>query len=241
LLPLPDNGGRLMSRDFRTGWVLTGALAIFLVFAVLPLGQAAASDADLRPGGRAGWVPPARHGGPDRVGAAPREREEGSGWKDDLPMARPGEVTPEKLERWRTMTPEERERIRRRYHRWKELPPEQRERILERRKRWRELPEEQRRALRKRREAYRNALPEERRAIEKFFRQMRQLPPEQRHAMRRNLSEMGGLPAHDRNERLMDWPFYRQLSPAEREAVTRFLFPNPPPGPGSGPPGSPRD
>ncbi len=230
-----------MSRDFRAGWVLTGALAIFLVVAVLPLGQAAASDADLRPGGRAGWVPPARHGGPDRGGAAPREREEGSGWKDDMPMGRPGEVTPEKLERWRTKTPEERERIRRRYHRWKELPPEQRERILERRKRWRELPEEQRRALRKRREAFRNAPPEERRAIEKFFRQMRQLPPEQRHAMRRNLSEMGGLPAHDRNERLMDWPFYRQLSPAEREAVTRFLFPNPPPGPGSGPPGSPRD
>ena len=230
-----------MSRRYRTGWVPTGALAIFLALAVLPLPQAAASDPDLQGGGRAGWVPLTGDGGPNRVGNAHREKEEVAGWEDRLRMARAGEVTPEKLERWRTMTPEERERIRRRYHRWKELPPEQRERILERRKRWRELPEEHRRALRKRREAYRNAPPEERQAIERLFRHWRRLPPEQRHTVRRNLSEMRGLSEPDRNERLMDWPFYRQLSPDERKAVTRFLFPSPPPGPGSGPPGSPRD
>ena len=42
----------------------------------------------------------------------------------------PGEpLSPGRLERWRAMPPEERERIRERYRRWKELPPEERERI----------------------------------------------------------------------------------------------------------------
>ena len=57
-----------------------------------------------------------REGRPDRYEGAPR----------------PGVITPERLERWRSKTPEEREQIRERYHRWKELPPERRERILER-------------------------------------------------------------------------------------------------------------
>ena len=47
-----------------------------------------------------------------------------------LLFARAGEITPEKLERWRSMPPEEREKIRERYRRWKSLPPERRERIL---------------------------------------------------------------------------------------------------------------
>ena len=51
-----------------------------------------------------------RGGRPDRYEAAPR----------------PGEITPERLERWRMKTPEERERIRERYRQWKELPPERR-------------------------------------------------------------------------------------------------------------------
>jgi hypothetical protein len=182
-----------------------------------------------------------RRGFPAPDGPSRPKREEDSGWEEGHQVARSGEVTPEKLERWRTMTPEERERIRRRYHRWKELPPERRERILERRKRWRELPEEQRRFLMQRREVYRSAPPEQQRAIEKLFRYWRGLPPERRHAMRRDLSDMRNLPAPDRNERLMGWPFYSQLSSDERKAITPFLFPNPQPGPERGLPGVPRD
>ncbi len=87
-------------------------------------------------------------------------------------------MTPEKLERWRTMTPAERERIRERYHRWKKLPQQQREKILERKRVWRELPEGQRRFLRQRREIYRDARPREKKAIEKFVNRWKQLPPE---------------------------------------------------------------
>jgi hypothetical protein len=152
-----------------------------------------------------------------------------------------GEVTPEKIERWRTMTPEERERIRERYRRWKELPPERKARILERRRRWRELPERQRRFLSQRREIYRSAGPQERRTIEKFARRWRDLPREQRRALRNRLAEWRDLPEDKRDERMMEWPFYRRFSPDERKAVNRFLFSRPSPGPKGGPPGSSRD
>ena len=86
-------------------------------------------------------------------------------------------VSPERLERWRSMSPEERERIRERYRRWKELPPEERERIKERHRRWRELPEEQRRYLKDRRELMKDAGPEDRVVVRKFFDRMHSLPP----------------------------------------------------------------
>lgn len=179
--------------------------------------------------------------GLERKGTATGEGKEASGWREVLRVAQAGEVTPEKLKRWQTMTPEERERIRSRYRRWKKLPPERRERILERGRRWREIPEGQRRFLRERREIYRNARPEEKRAIEKFVRRWRQLPLERRHKMRGTLDEMRDLPANKRDERLKDWPSYRRFSPDERKAVKRFLFSEPPTGRKGGPPRSPRD
>ena len=156
-------------------------------------------------------------------------------------VARPGEVTPEKIERWRTMKPEDREKIRERYHRWKELPPERKERILERRRQWRELPEGQRRFLKQRREIYRNAGPQEKRTLEEFSRRWRDLPPERRRALRSRLAEWRDLPEDMRDERLMEWPFYQGLSPDERKTVSRFLFSKPSRGPKGGPPGSSRD
>jgi Protein of unknown function (DUF3106) len=230
-----------VSRNDRTAWFLTVALAICLTVAILALRDAVASGGDVPGVSRAAGTLRPGYGGPGRTGPEPREREENSGWQEGSRIARSGVVTPENLERWRSMTPEERERIRRRYHRWKELSPERRERILERRKRWRELSEEQRRSLMRRREIYRSAPPEEKRVIEKLFRYWRGLPPEQRHAARRDLADMGNLPASDRNERLMGWPFYRRLSPDERKAITPFLFPNPQPGPERGASGSRHD
>lgn len=200
-----------MAAGCRTRRIPTGVVAavVFLSVAVFPAGQAVADG---------------RRGGP------PQDRQDPSGRWNGLRSAQAGQVTPEKLERWRAMTPEERGKIRERYRRWKDLPPERRESILERRRAWRELPEDQRRYLMQRREIYRNAHPEERRAIEKVFRRWRQLPPERRHAMRQSLGEWRRLPEAERNERMKKWAFYRKLSPGERKAVRRFLFSEPPPG-----------
>jgi len=155
------------------------------------------------------------------------ERRPGASRADRMRFAQAGEITPEKIERWRRMPPEEREKIRERYRRWKSLPPAERERILERRRVWRSLPEADRSYLRDRREILRQAGPEEKRAIEKFARRMRRLPPGRRESIHRRIGELRNLPAPERDERLMDWPFYRRLTPAERRAVSRFLFSEP--------------
>lgn len=136
-------------------------------------------------------------------------------------------VPRERLERWRSLSPEQRERIRERYRRWKELPPGERERILERNRRWRKLPEEQRSYLKDRRELLRDAGEEERGVVRKFFGRMRSLPPEGRRATKRRIWELRSLPPEEREERMLSWPFYRELSDRERDALRWFLFARP--------------
>ena len=230
-----------MSARFRTRWVLAGVLGACLALTPIFPRQAAAEGANFPAASRAKGVFSVRSAGLSRTGIASGERDGDSGRKKGARMAQAGEVTPEKLDRWRSMTPEERAKYRERYRRWEKLPPDRRKRILERRQRWSKLPEEQRHFLMQRREIYRNAVPEEKRAIEKFFRRWRQLPPDRRQTMRRNLAEMRDLPASQRDERLMDWPFYRRLTPDERNTVNRFFFSEPSSGPLGGPRGSPRD
>ena len=136
-------------------------------------------------------------------------------------------VPQERLERWRAMPPEERERIRERYRRWKELPPEKRERIMERHRRWRELPEEQRRYLKDRRELLRDAGPEDRVVVRKFFDRIHSLPPELRKATRQKIWEWRSLPPGEREEEMNSWPFYHGLSDRERVTLRWFLFARP--------------
>lgn len=140
----------------------------------------------------------------------------------DRPQGDP--LSPGRLERWRAMPPEERERIRERYRRWKELPPEKRERIMERNRRWRELPEEERRYLKDRRELLKDAGPEDRGVVRKFFARMRSLPPGARGAARRKIREWRSLPPGERDESMRSWPFYRGLSGRERDTLRWFLF-----------------
>jgi len=174
----------------------------------------------LLPGMAAGSAAPGRDG---RAHAS-----SGISGSGRLRLAQAGEITPEKIERWRRMPPEQRERIRERYRRWKALPPERRERVLERRRTWGSLPRESRRYLRDRREIYRRAGPEERRAIRKFVRGMREMPPHRRRQFQQRIGELREVPAPDRESRMTVWPLYRRLSPAERDAVNRFLFDRPP-------------
>jgi hypothetical protein len=156
-------------------------------------------------------------------------RAAGEGSAESIAPDRPqgGPISPERLERWRAMPPEERERIRERYRRWKELPPEKRERILERHRRWRELPEEQRRYLKERRKLLRDAGPEDRVVVRKFFARMRSLPPEARGAERQKIREWRSLPPGEREGAMGSWPFYRELSDRERGTLRWFLFAQP--------------
>lgn len=136
-------------------------------------------------------------------------------------------LSPDRLERWRSMSPEERDRIRERYRRWKELTPEQRERVKARHRRWRELPEEQRSYLRERRALLREAGPEEQAVVRSFFARMHSLPPEVRRATRQKVWEWQSLPPGEREEAMRSWPFYGELSGPERETLRWFLFARP--------------
>jgi len=185
-----------------------------------------------RPPREPGWRerPPMTEGQPSREPGW-RERPPAAGGRSPggTNLTQPGQLTPEKIERWRRMSPEERERIRERYRRWKALPPERRERLLERSRRWRELPEGERRFLVERREMYRTAWPEQKRVIEKFFVRWRQLPPDRRLALKRQFAEWRGLPAAERDEQMMGWPFYNRLRPDEQRVIRWFLFSEPAP------------
>lgn len=228
-----------MTRDFRTSWIVAGAL--FSVLTLVPLPPAVALGGRVPAISREGSPPGDRHGIPERGRTAAGKEYGASPGTGGVRGAQAREVTPDKLERWRAMPPEEKERIRERYRQWKQLSPRRRERILDYRRRWDKLPEEEKRFLRQRREIYRNAPPEEREAIRKFFRDWKRLPPDQRRALRRDMTEWKDLSGKERNERLMQWPFYRKFSPRERSAVDRFLFMHVPQGPKGGPPGSSRD
>jgi len=168
----------------------------------------------------------AREPGPIRGYADVLARAAGKDAAESIAPDRPGgePISPGRLERWRAMSPEERERIRKRYRRWKELSPERRERIMERNRRWRELPEEQRRYLKDRRELLKNAGPEDRGVVRKFFARMRSLPPEARGAARQKIREGRSLPPGEREEAMRSVPFYRGLSDRERDTLRWFLF-----------------
>lgn len=230
-----------MSARSRACRALAGALAAGLALMPMAPRHAAAEGGDFPAASRGTGMLISRGAGPPRGGSASGEADGGPGRRERARVAKAGDVTPEKLERWRSMTPEERDRYRKRYRRWKRLTPERRKRILENRRRWNNLPEEQRRFLMQRREIYRNARPEEKRSIEKFVRRWRRLPPERREAVRRNLSQIRDLPAPLRDGRLMEWPIYHRLTPDERTAVRRFLFAEPSPRPPGGLRGAPRD
>ena len=228
-----------MTRNFRTAWILAGT--IFALWPLVSLPPAMAQGGRLPAVSREGSVPGGQAGIPDRGRPAPGKENGAFSGTGRVRIAQPGEVTPDKIERWRSMSPDERERIRERYREWKKLSPQRKERILDTRRRWEKLPEKEKRYLRQRREIYRNASPEEREAIRKFFRDWKKLPPEQRRALRRNMEEWKDLPGKERDERLMQWPFYRKFSPREQSAVNRFLFMPAPQGPKGGPHGSSRE
>lgn len=67
-------------------------------------------------------------------------------------------------QRWRKMTPEQREQARERYEHFKQLPADEQARIRERYEHFNQLPPEQRKALR---EQWNKMSPEERKAFNK--------------------------------------------------------------------------
>ncbi len=82
-------------------------------------------------------------------------------------------------QRWKDLTPEQRERIRERYRRFQELPPDQQERIRERHEWFKSLPPGERLELR---EKWKRMSPQERKDLRKELKELRKEKKEKRAA-----------------------------------------------------------
>ena len=107
----------------------------------------------------------------------------------DAPAGREAPVPrPEQLERWRSLSPERQEELRRRYQRFKKLAPEQQRRVRKNLRRWRELPEAEQRVLRDRFRRFKDLPPEKRQRLEK---RLRDMTPDQREPAPRRHQKRG--------------------------------------------------
>ncbi|MDA7852413.1 DUF3106 domain-containing protein [Porticoccaceae bacterium] len=131
------------------------------------------------------------------------DRDDAIAWRD-LP-ADTREVLAPIAERWDTLKPRQQHRLVRKVadktykhsaDRWKSLSPEERQRIKQGRERFKDMPEEKRKELRQR---WQNMSEEERREAVKARRVLRHYPPEERHIL---LEELRKLPPEERREQL---------------------------------------
>lgn len=85
-------------------------------------------------------------------------------------------------QRWKDLTPEQRDRIREHYRRFQELPPDQQARIRERREWFKSLPPGERRELR---EKWKGMTPQERKQLRKELKDLRK-HKEEKHAVHKD-------------------------------------------------------
>lgn len=118
------------------------------------------------------------------------------------------------LERWRAMTPGERQRA------LEKLPPERRE---EMRRRWeqfeaneRRLNPDQRDRLHQAFSQFRNLPPERQQMARKAFRQLMNQPEDRRVAMRNELESLRAIPAEERRARIDSEEFKGRFAKHER-------------------------
>ena len=93
----------------------------------------------------------------------------------------------EPIQRWRRLSPEEREKVLRNYEHWLDLPPKRQEELRYEFEDWRYMPEKKREKLKKRYERFRRLPPEERRQWREKFNENYKLSPEEKKALREQL------------------------------------------------------
>ena len=95
----------------------------------------------------------------------------------------------EPIQRWRRLSPEEREKVLRNYQRWLDLPPKRQEELRYEFEDWRYMPEKKREKLKKRYEEFRRLPPEERRQWREKYNEHYKLSPEEKKALRERLKK----------------------------------------------------
>jgi hypothetical protein len=86
--------------------------------------------------------------------------------------------------RYESLSPEEKARLRERYRQWESLPPEKQQDLRRRMDRLKELPPGDRELLRKRHEQWQELPPQERQRIRDKLRRWNELSPEEQERLR---------------------------------------------------------
>jgi hypothetical protein len=126
---------------------------------------------------------------------APRPNVNGNGGRGVTPP-------PNVQERWRNMTPQERQRVFQNEQRLRNLPPAQQQMLRERAQVWQRMTPEQRDHIRN------DVLPK-----------WRQMPPERRQAIQQRLRVLQNMPEAARNQRLSDPNFTRGMSEEDKATL----------------------
>lgn len=137
---------------------------------------------------------------------------------------RDGLGNPEKMERWRKLPPERKEKIIRRYRRWEKLPPEKRERILKRYRKFKNLPPEKRERLKRRWKRMQELSPAERTSLKGTKSRFRSFSPEKKSVIRNNMKSLRNAPEEKRYERFMEMEELGDFTAGEKDVLYKYFF-----------------
>ncbi|MDX2151068.1 MAG: DUF3106 domain-containing protein [Bryobacteraceae bacterium] len=132
-------------------------------------------------------------------------------------------ISPQAIERWQRLTPEERQRALDR------LPPERRRMIEERLREYNSLSDEERERLADRYEEFRKLPPREQREMRRLFQTFRDLPPARRRVVRMEVEFLRGMAPEQRRARLAGDSFRERFSADEQKLITGLAGRTPPP------------
>jgi hypothetical protein len=126
------------------------------------------------------------------AGKPPIHRPEADGWSVGV---MPGHALPvmlaqrhrgrmkENLQDYRSLSPEEKAWLQKKYHEWQSLPPERQRMLRRKMNRWKQLPPEDRELFRQRYQQWRSLPPQEREALKNKLRKWDQLSPQERESI----------------------------------------------------------
>lgn len=129
-----------------------------------------------------------KHGRPPWYGSMDQfKRSPAEGLRTIRLSGRGGQRSPagENWDRYESLSPEEKARLRERYRQWESLPPEKQQDLRRRMDRLKELPPDDRELLRKRHEQWQELPPQERQRLRENLRRWNELSPEERERLRR--------------------------------------------------------
>ncbi|MBY0505160.1 MAG: DUF3106 domain-containing protein [Bryobacteraceae bacterium] len=170
---------------------------------------AALGFAQGRAGGAIGLKDGGFKGGGFKDGSLKDGRRMGPGMRPGLKKGPPPPARA-MIERWREMSPDERQQMVDR------LPPERREAFRRRMEMWDSLNPQERKGAGDRLDRFRDLPPAQQRAARQAFRQFNQLPPERRREMRQEMTVLRGMSDEERTARLNSDDFRSKFDARER-------------------------